>query len=157
MSYIIKKMTQKHAIEILTWKYEKPYDFYNNVLSGDALLELQNGSYRTVHSPTRELIGFFCFGSSAQVHSKNHKEIYKDNCLDIGIGMKPERTGQGNGHLFFANILQCIEEEFPKSVIRLTVASFNKRAIHLYEKFNFVQVHEFSNSRATFITMIKKK
>ena len=52
-------------------------------------------------------------------------------------------------------IIQFIEEQHVGSPIRLTVAKFNKRAIHLYEKLGFVSVTEFTSHTTEFMTMVK--
>lgn len=153
LKYTVKKMTEQNAIDVLTWKYEKPYDFYNNVLSGDAILELQDGSYKTIHNQNNDVIGFFCIGKSAQVPNNRQEEIYPEDYIDIGLGMKPELTGKGKGFTFLSTILNDIQKDNPNKKLRLTVANFNKRAIRLYEKFDFIPAHEFTNERATFITM----
>ncbi len=69
--------------------------------------------------------------------------------------MKPDLTGKGFGAIFFSFVLSHIQDEF-NSPIRLTVAKFNHRAIHLYEKFGFIKIMEFSSESAEFITMIKE-
>ncbi|MUK88881.1 GNAT family N-acetyltransferase [Ornithinibacillus sp. L9] len=156
MNIIIKNMTEKFAIEILTWKYERPYDMYNNVLSGDAIIELLDRSYKAITDENHNLIGFYCVGKSAQVPAGRKYQAYVDDCIDLGIGMKPELTGQGYGTHFLAQILEYITKHDEKRDIRLTVATFNKRAIHLYEKFNFIKKMTFHRDDTEFITMIKE-
>jgi len=67
MSLYVKEMDEIFAEEILSWKYEAPYDFYNNEYSVDAVQELMNHSYSAVLDDQDELFGFFCMGESAQV------------------------------------------------------------------------------------------
>ncbi|GIO25563.1 GNAT family N-acetyltransferase [Ornithinibacillus bavariensis] len=148
------RIKENIAIEILTWKYEKPYDFYNNVLSGEAILELMSNSYRAVLHK-QEVIGFFCTGRDAQVPKGHEVNAYADSCVDIGIGMKPELTGKGIGTIFLRFILQEVLRE-AKGNIRLTVAEFNLRAIRLYEKFNFIKQSEFvRDDGVKFIVMVR--
>lgn len=68
--------------------------------------------------------------------------------------MKPELTGKGFGTEFFTFILNQIQQnnQYP---LRLTVAKFNTRAIHLYEKLGFKKSMEFTATSA-FITMLKQ-
>ncbi|MFD2042943.1 GNAT family N-acetyltransferase [Ornithinibacillus salinisoli] len=157
MNLVTKKMTEKNAIDILTWKYEKPYDLYNNVLSGDAILELLDGSYKVITDTHNRTVGYFCLGRAAQVPAGDQFQVYKADCIDVGIGMKPELTGKGNGEKFFSHILESIYQEHPNTDIRLTVATFNERAIHLYEKFGFIRLQTFNRETTEFITMIKHK
>lgn len=156
MSISIKKMNQHYAVEVLCWKYLKPYDFYNNILTPDAIVELLSEKYYVILDENNELIGFFCTGRSAQVPAGELVGVYNEDCVDIGLGMKPELTGKGRGYGFLLNILTFVKEKHIGKDIRLTVATFNKRAIHLYEKAGFIKQREFSNDDADLITMKKR-
>ncbi|WP_067724725.1 GNAT family N-acetyltransferase [Oceanobacillus damuensis] len=151
----VVSMNQHYAVEALCWKYEKPYDFYNNILTSDAIVELLSNKYYAVLDDYNVLIGFFCTGRSAQVPAGDAMAVYDEDCVDIGIGMKPELTGKGKGYEFFSIILSFVCEKHRDKDIRLTVATFNERAIHLYEKFGFVQKAVFHSDETEFITMIK--
>ncbi|WP_068675553.1 GNAT family N-acetyltransferase [Oceanobacillus sp. Castelsardo] len=156
MQLLIQKMTEKYAIEALCWKYEKPYNFYNNVLSGSAIMELLTNRYFVVLNEKNQLIGYFCVGKSARVPNGEVEGLYKEKCVDIGVGMRPELTGKGYGYLFFSTILEFVQENHVEKDLRLTVASFNQRAIHLYEKFGFVVKRRFTNKKVEFLIMKRK-
>lgn len=153
MDIHIVRMTQKYAVEALCWKYEKPYDFYNNVLTTSAIVELLGGGYYAMVDSSHRLIGFFCTGRSAKVPAGDRNAAYIEDCIDLGLGMNPQLTGKGNGDLFLKRILHFIEQEHKGKAIRLTVASFNKRAIKLYEKNHFIKEHQFHYKGIEFITM----
>ncbi|WP_341457194.1 GNAT family N-acetyltransferase [Oceanobacillus zhaokaii] len=155
MQLLIQKMTENYAIEILCWKYQKPYDFYNHVLTSDAILELLTNKYFVVLDKYNQLIGYFCTGKSARVPAGERLDAYNGKFVDVGIGMKPELTGKGKGFEFFSTILSFIEENYNNNPIRLTVAAFNERAIHLYEKLGFVKNTEFQRGKIVFIVMIR--
>ena len=63
------------------------------------------------------------------------KEI--NNKIFIGIGLKPEYCGKGNGNYFLVDSLKEIESRYPLKSIYLEVRSWNKRAIKVYEKVGF--------------------
>lgn len=151
-----KNMTEKLAKDILGWRYTEPYDFYNNDLTSDAIHEMLDNSYYAVVDMHDELVAFFCIGKSAQVPVGNRYGAYKEDMSDIGLGVKPAFTGNGYGSIFLSYVLQFIRESYPDADIRLTVATFNKRAIHLYEKYGFVKQVEFHTDIAQFITMVKR-
>lgn len=155
MDLISFKMNEQYAKEVLGWKYNHPYDFYNNELTNESLQELLNGSYYAVVNPENKLIGFYCFGESAQVPAGHQFGAYVDEFIDFGLGMHPEETGKGNGYEFCLFILGFFQEKFKNIPIRLTVATFNKRAIHLYEKIGFVKSKEFNSNNCPFSTMVK--
>ncbi|WP_342574271.1 GNAT family protein [Solibacillus sp. FSL K6-1781] len=155
MEIFIEKMNSKMATTILGWKYEQPYDFYNNEQSDEALEELMDGSYYAIADKNKEVIGFFCIGESAQVPRGNHFGVYKADLIDMGVGMHPNLVGKGNGFEFCTGIMKFIEEKYPSKSLRLTVAMFNQRAIHLYKKLGFVKEDEFSNDVTEFMTMVR--
>lgn len=151
-----KSMNEEFAIEILQWKYEPPYDFYNNELNPQSLKELLENSYYVVVDENKKIVGYFCIGDCAKVPNGVQFGAYNAELIDIGIGMNPALTGRGFGTIFFSFILNFIEENFLKVPFRLTVAKFNQRAIHLYEKFGFEQEMEFDRGDTRFITMVKE-
>lgn len=156
MQLLTKPMTEERARDILGWKYEQPYDFYNNEVTDDALQEMLDGSYYAVIDSQNELIGFFCIGANAQVPIGHQFGVYKETFVDMGLGMNPTLVGKGNGFDFCTHVIQFIHMHHENTPIRLTVATFNQRAIHLYEKLGFVSQNRFSTHSAEFKTMVKK-
>lgn len=151
MTFQAVPMTVDQATDILRWTYPPPYDFYNMETSAEAYAELLDGSYQAVIDQT-QLVGFFCTGQSAQVPSGRPLGLYRDDYLDLGLGRQPELTGQGTGFAFCSFVLDTVKSQtsFP---LRLTVASFNERAIHLYEQLGFRRQVTFSTIHATFLIM----
>ncbi len=145
-------MTLEHATAILKWTYPSPYDFYNTEVSDEAYAELLDGSYQAVIDQ-EQLVGFFCTGLSAQVPPGRPLGLYADDHLDIGLGRHPELTGQGTGFTFCSFVLDTAKSQ-TSLPLRLTVASFNERAIHLYEQLGFRRQSIFSTDHATFLVMI---
>ena len=156
MKLFIENMNEEIAKDILTWKYEKPYDFYNSELTDEDMKERLNGSYFALVNDNKEIFGFFCTGENAQVPVGKKNGVYSDDSIDMGLGMNPNFVGKGNGFEFCSFILRYIEKNYKGNPIRLTVAKFNQRAIHLYEKLGFVKKDEFSTDFAEFMTMVKK-
>lgn len=95
----------------------------------------------------KEIVCFFCDGSSAQVSAGNHYGVYEESVVDMGLGMNPELIGWGKGMEFGSFVFNSIEESHKRFPIQLTVTSFNKRAIRLYEGQGFVQEKRFSMTR----------
>ncbi|WP_245744379.1 hypothetical protein [Bhargavaea ginsengi] len=92
----IRPMGEREAREITGWAYPPPYDFYN--MDGEGAEEL--GEYEAVVEDGL-LIGFFCTGAEARVPAGYGAGAYskEDGIIDIGLGMKPERTGQGGASI----------------------------------------------------------
>ena len=153
MKFSVENMNEISASKILNWQYEEPYDFYNNEHNAEGIKEMFENNYSVVLNQHKELIGFFCVGSSAQVPIGAKVGAYTEDIIDIGLGMAPAFTGKGNGLTFFSFVLESLCKSYGNVPIRLTVATFNQRAIHLYEKFEFIKVMDFTTDSAEFQTM----
>lgn len=138
MRFSFKPLTHEGAREISGWSYEEPYSIYNgNPESVPALLDPQN-RYHAAFDESGTLAGYFCFGADARIPAGERIEIYKgENVLDVGLGLNPQLTGKGIGAEFVRAGLRFAGEAFHPSAFRLTVATFNQRAIRVYKKVGF--------------------
>ena len=151
-----KAMTKEIATQIASWHYEPPYDFYNGDGTQELIEEMLDGAYKVVLDG-ENVIGFYCTGQSALVPFGHTVNAYRAPCIDLGLGMNPVFVGQGNGQLFCTFVIEQIEQENPQMPLRLTVATFNKRAIHLYEKLGFKEQLVFKTTTSQFMTMVKAR
>ena len=151
MKLFTRQMTEASATEILSWRYPSPYDLYNNEVSAEGIRDLLTHPYTAIVDENAKLVAFFCTGQSAIVPKGHDFNVYQQESLDIGLGVRPDLTGKGSGSIFLKFILSQIEADF----LRLTVAKFNQRAIRLYEKFGFKQESEFDNGSTEFIVMTR--
>ncbi|ANU25539.1 GNAT family N-acetyltransferase [Planococcus versutus] len=150
MNYTFQSMTQEQAEEIATtWHYKDEYSFYDMDADQEDLKEFldaekRNDSYFIV-TKNQELIGFYSFN-----------QITEDT-IDIGLGMKPNLTGSGQGLDFLKAGLKFIESNYNPKKITLSVATFNQRAIKVYKKIGFKEVEVFvqatNGSRFEFLKM----
>lgn len=128
-------MTQRQAEEIaFNWHYEGEYSFYNMEADQDDLEEFLNPEARgdSTFAVTKGQ-DLFAFLSVSQ----------KGKTVDIGLGMKPNITGKGNGLAFLKAAIDFIKREYEPWKITLSVATFNQRAIKVYKKFGFKEVDKF--------------
>jgi len=135
---------KKHAREFVNWQYEPPYDVYNCPPDeiGDAVqynIDPVNNVY-AMFDENEELVGYCSYGKDAQVPGGD----YREEALDIGLMLKPELTGQGMGTDFASQVIQNGIERYAPKKLRVTIASFNKRAIRVWEKNGFQQYQEFN-------------
>ncbi|WP_413785525.1 GNAT family N-acetyltransferase [Cytobacillus sp. IB215665] len=152
---IINKMLLNETYHISKWKYDEPYTLYNFDDSPEDIQELMDGSYFTVQL-NNELIGFLCFGYNAQVPGGRAVGLYKDTgekSIDFGLGMKPELCGQGNGLSFVQAGLDFAIIRFKPKFVRLSVATFNRRAISVYSRIGFSKEQTFLNDETEFLIM----
>lgn len=64
MELKVVNMNERYAFQILNWKYDSPYNFYNNEYTKEALEDLVDSSYYALLDKENELFGFFCTGES---------------------------------------------------------------------------------------------
>ena len=138
----IAPLTLEHAADISTWRYAAPYDVYDMVgASPDELLDPEVG-YRAVMAQD-QLIGFRSFGPDGQVPGWE----YDDSALDTGGGLRPELTGQGLGRAAIYAGLVFGRARFAPAAFRVTVASFNARALHTVASLGFERIGTFKAAR----------
>lgn len=80
-----------------------------------------------------ELFGFFVLEQTTDL-------------VGIGVGIKPEWTGNGFGEQFILLILDYIKENYSASTARLSVAKFNIRAQKVYAKVGFTKIREYQQA-----------
>jgi RimJ/RimL family protein N-acetyltransferase len=139
-------MDEASARAICGWRYEAPYHIYNVVTDGVegavlAFLDPQYAYYCIV-GENGDLVAYCCFGLDARVPGGD----YSRDALDVGMGVRPDLTGQGLGLSFAQAVLRFARETFEPPAYRVTVARFNERAQRVWEKAGFQQVEEFARS-----------
>lgn len=145
MKFTVEPMAEDFAKAVGQWRYPSPYDFYDMNGSEDETVEFLNGSYFSAIDEVGEIVGYCCFGIAAQVPLAHNVGAYRDEeLLDIGLGMRPDLTGRGLGRKFLSTLLAFTTKKFDACPLRLTVAEFNARAIHLYQQTGFQQTMRFT-------------
>ena len=143
MKLVFKPLDESNARLIVNWSYEAPYDFYNmdktvHEKNIQYLSDPENGCY-AILSDREQFIGYCSFGKDGQVPGGN----YDEEALDIGIGIAPEFAGQGNGTRYFKQVMDFGRIKFNTPKLRVTIASFNKRAQRMCASLNFGMTQEF--------------
>jgi ribosomal-protein-alanine N-acetyltransferase len=144
LRFTLKPITREDALAISRWRYDGPYSIYDgDPTSVDALLR-PHFFYHSVYDERGDLAGYFCFGEDARVRAGRRLGVYDgESALDIGLGMRPDLTGQGLGEDFVRAGLRFAREAYSPPAFRLTVATFNRRAISVYERAGFEAVETF--------------
>lgn len=130
MTYTFRPMSQVQAETIaFQWRYDGDYAFYNMDADEEDLATFldvkQRGDKTFAIFDDDELVGFVILQfSDAQT-------------VEIGLGMHPDRTGNGQGRTFLTSILRWIETTYGPHTVTLAVATFNERAIRVYRACGF--------------------
>lgn len=154
----VKPMNRYFASCIATWSYQGEYSFYSMIYSEELISELLSGPYVAAVNEQDELVGFYCYGFPAQVRGGIIAGIYdNDAAIDFGLGLRPDLTGQGMGASFVEAGVAYALNRYAGNMVRLVVATFNRRAIRAYERAGFTKgtVFEcdFQEQRVEFMVM----
>jgi ribosomal-protein-alanine N-acetyltransferase len=157
-SFTFRPMTETSARDILSWRYEPPYDFYNHDSTQlDTLIRNSylNPAYHyfSVFDEQDNLIAFRCFGEDARVPGGD----YSADALDMGGGLRPDLTGHGLGPQIIHAAMDFARVEFSPRAFRATVAEFNLRAQRACEKVGYVPVQHFitTHSGVPFVILMR--
>lgn len=145
LKFKIVTMTQDFAEEIATWNYPDPYTIYS--LSSHVIPILMNPSnaYFAVVSREGILVGYCCFCAEARVMGGDYSKD-QNSVVDVGVGMRPEITGQGLGKSFVSAILDYAQKRYRPGRVRVTIAEFNKRSLRTFQSLGFSETFRFIRS-----------
>jgi GNAT superfamily N-acetyltransferase len=157
MSFTFRPLDEISAQTILDWQYEPPYDIYN-LASPDPegvlqyLLDPQNAFY-SIYGQMGNLEAFCSFGPDGQVNGGD----YSTPALDIGLGVRPDLTGQRRGSQYISAVIDFAIHTYSPERLRVTIADFNSRAMRVWEKAGFQVVQKFQGgwTNMDFVIMMK--
>jgi GNAT superfamily N-acetyltransferase len=144
--FVFEPFKEAHARAIIEWRYEPPYDIYN-LDGGDTdemVQELLTPEYRyhAILSNRGTLVAFCCFGADARVPGGD----YGEEALDIGLGVRPDLTGQGEGSRHVQAVLDYARRTWSPRAVRVTIAEFNTRAQRVWCKAGLQPVQRFEST-----------
>jgi len=140
--YTISPLSVENAREITTWRYDPPYDLYDldpEHMSGLLKIDYR---YHQVIDLKGSLVGFCCFGLDAQVPGGDY-HLGEPVVFDIGVGLRPDLTGQGRGTTFVDEILDYGHATYRPKVFRAAIASFNQRSLKTFQNLGFMMQGSF--------------
>lgn len=138
-------ISRAQAVECVRWRYEAPYDLYNlsedaRKIELEAMLDQKNMCFAV--SAGGEFIGVRSFGDDGKVEGGDYDDEYQDT----GGALKPEMTSKGLGEEVLRAGLQFGARRFGFFKYRVTVASFNERALKVCQRVGFVERQRFSRA-----------
>lgn len=155
MQFNLIPMNAEHARQIVEWKYDGPYAFYDYDKEADHILDSTKWG-RSLFAVTNSA-GELCGELTVWFQNAADERVSQDDIdagrlagceLWIGFGMRPDLTGQGLG-LAFVQACADFAVQFARhqcgytgDSIHLGVYQFNQRAIKTYERAGFVKYFE---------------
>lgn len=139
MRYTFVPMRWRDARAVARWRYDGIYAFYNEGLSSllavmltqQALRLFGSAYYFSALDHDGALTGVFSF-------------VRHGDTLEVGLGMRPDRTGHGEGLTFLLDGLEFARQQFEPRRFQLNVVTFNERARKVYERAGFTPVRTFA-------------
>jgi len=109
--------------QVMQWHYEPPYDFYDPAAD-------------PFDHPER--LSYVC-GADGRVDAFWEFTVDGD-VVEIGIGLRPDLVGRGLGEAHLRAQLEYARGQWQPQTFRLYVATWNERAIRVYERLGFREV-----------------
>ena len=159
MKLIFHPLDQASVRAFIAWRYDQPYDVYNIVIS-DEKIENLIGFYTdpatcayAIDDERGDLLAFCSFGEDGKVSGAD----YSADALDIGMGVRPELTGQSLGGSFASAVIDFAQRTFAPHLLRVTIAQFNMRAQRVWLKLGFQPIQTFvsTSNGMTFVVMTR--
>lgn len=126
-----EKLTEEHAREISTWKYEGKYQIYNlpeweTMIKEKYSLcnEIGRNRFTAYINEKDELFGFINL-------------LDEGEKIFFGIGVNPRYCNQGIGKIITKLGLNKCKIKFPNKPVILEVRTWNNRAINCYKSQGF--------------------
>lgn len=156
MEFDFRPLEKPQALAILDWHYPAPYDFYdfrqeNRQADLYDFLDPQNAFFAILNCDD-ELEGYCSFGSDGQVPGGS----YRDQALDIGMGIRPDRIGQGRGSSYARAVADYGVQCYQMTQLRVTIATFNQRAQRVWRSLGFEPIETFykTDTHKEFVVMV---
>ncbi len=141
----LRPATDQDVREFATWHYDPPYDVYDIDMPPEEAVAYFLEPSTNCHAlfDGKVIAGYCTFGEDAQVPGGN----YEVDAIDIGLGVKPERTGRGEGNRFVEAVVTYALAAFDSPQLRVTIATGNTRALRAWSRVGFSEVSRFATPR----------
>lgn len=128
MTYRLEPLTAEQGEAMAQWRYPGPWAVYDVTGPIDPA-----GGFWAVLDEEGQVAGYACFGLEARVPGLDERP----GVLDVGVGMRPELTGQGRGAAFAAAVLEHGRSVSGAGRLRAVVQEWNERSRRLLGRLGF--------------------
>lgn len=143
VTLLTRMFTESEAREAASWQYPPPFDFYNDDPDDSAhfLARTAHGEgYYPAVDERGAIVAFCVLGREARVPG----QTVLDGTLDIGAGVRPDRTSRGVGTALLGQVIELARTSHAPAMLRTAVASFNDRSLALCRRAGFRAVRTFA-------------
>jgi ribosomal-protein-alanine N-acetyltransferase len=131
MSYVLQPLTAEQGEAMAQWRYPGPWSVYD--VTGT--IDPAEGFWAVLDDADGEVAGYACFGVEARVPGLEERP----GVLDVGVGMRPELTGQGRGKAFAEAVLSHGTTVTGTRRLRAVVQEWNERSRRLLARLGFAE------------------
>jgi RimJ/RimL family protein N-acetyltransferase len=133
VSFSVRPLTPEQGEVMAGWAYPGPWAVYDVTDPIDPA-----EGFWAVVDEAGEVAGFACFGVEARVPGLDERP----GVLDVGVGMRPDLTGQGLGREFARAVLDHGHEVSGAFRLRAVVQDWNARSRRLLQALGFTETGE---------------
>ena len=136
---VLLPLTGKDVGTIASWRYPRPYHGYD--IDGPQMLRdiLNRDNHFMALTINDGLMGFCIYGPDGRVPGYD----YDESAVDIGIGIRPDLTGKGNGTIYVGAVVTAVVTACAGRPLRVTIASWNRRSTKVWMANRFVASDSF--------------
>ena len=142
MTYELRPLTAEQGEAMAQWRYPGPWAIYD--VTG--LLDPAEGFW-SVLDEDGDVAGYACFGQEARVPGLAERS----GVLDVGLGMRPDLTGQGRGREFAEAVLAHGQAVSGVARLRAVVQDWNARSRRLLTGLGFVETGTHDVGSVTYV------
>jgi [ribosomal protein S18]-alanine N-acetyltransferase len=142
MTYELRPLTAEQGEEMAQWRYPGPWAIYD--VTGP--LDPAEGFW-SVLDGSGDVVGYACFGFEARVPGLEERP----GVLDVGVGMRPDLTGQGRGREFAEAVLAHGHAVSGIARLRAVVQDWNARSRRLLSGLGFVETGTHAVGDVTYV------
>jgi ribosomal-protein-alanine N-acetyltransferase len=133
LRFSFRPLGLRDALAASRWRYPGEYAMYNLDLASLLVATLLRGvfgalagvSYYAVATDDDPLVGVFSL-------------THRGDDVEIGVGLRPDLNGRGLGLPYLLDGLALARKRYHPHTFSLHVATFNRRAIAVYERAGFL-------------------
>ncbi len=140
MTYALTPLTAEQGEAMAQWRYPGPWAVYDS----NGPIDPAEGFWAVVDD-AGDVVGYACFGVEARVPGLADTP----GVLDVGVGMRPDLTGQGRGREFAQAVLDHGRAVTGLTRLRAVVQEWNARSRRLLGSLGFAETghHEVAEVR----------
>jgi RimJ/RimL family protein N-acetyltransferase len=149
-SIALKPLTDADLDAVVAWRYPDAYAVYDGGVEARAVLGDPANGFLGIRRGD-EFLGHVCTGREARVSGMDADP----RLVDIGMGLRPDRIGQGLSRTIVPAVLAALQERLGPVAFRAVVAEFNGRAQAAATRAGFAPAGRHENENGAYLLFVR--